>query len=248
MSALDHVRRMNEKYPNRWAGIGEIFFRHDDLTNLSLGRDEEIPRPDHPAMLRIYDYCQEQNMMVMMHHNLYRSGSPELVEEWQRQLYAVLEKYPDLPLLLCHTGISRLCWDIEGHHKWCDQALSQFPQLVMDISWVVYDSVICGKDGEVRQEWVDLFEKHTTRFTIGSDQVGRFSGSCAHISSISALRSSDQALGSFGRKPFSCTAFASFARASLLFFRVRWQSAHRRNALPSLPMTFTIFERLTDTI
>jgi len=177
MSALDHVMTMHKKYPQHWAGIGELFFRHDDLTNLSLGRDEEIPRPDHPAMMKIYEYCADNNLMVMMHHNLYRSGCAELVKDWVDQLYEVLESYPLLSVLLCHTGISRLCWDIDGHHRFVDSILTRFPNLVMDISWVVYDSVICDKKGEVRQCWLDVFEKHSTRFTIGSDQVGRFSGS-----------------------------------------------------------------------
>jgi len=177
MSALDHVKRMHEKYPNKWAGIGEIFFRHDDLTNLSMGRDEEIPRPDHPAMCKIYEYCMENKLAVLMHHNLYASGSTELRADWVHQFETVLEQFPDLTLVLCHTGISRLCWDKNGHHEYVDRVLSKFPSLMMDISWVVYECVICDQDDEPKPEWLEVFEKHKTRFLIGSDQVGKFSGS-----------------------------------------------------------------------
>merc|ERR1712216_1085036 len=133
----------NEKYPGRWAGVGELFFRHDDLTLLALGRDEEIPRPDHPAMTRIWQYCAENQLSVLMHHNLYRSGCTEMCVEWVNQLENVLSDCPNLSLVLCHTGISRLCWDKDGHHRWVDKTLARYPSLMMDISWVVYDNVIC---------------------------------------------------------------------------------------------------------
>ena len=89
----------------------QLFFRHDDLTNLAMGRDQEIPRPDHPAMYRIYEYCQENGLIIQAHHNLYKSGSSEMMADWLAQLTNVLQDWPDLTFLLCHCGISRLCWD-----------------------------------------------------------------------------------------------------------------------------------------
>jgi len=177
MSAVEHVKLVHQKYPTIWAGCGELFFRHDDLTNLAMGRDQEIPRPDHPAMYRIYEYCQENGLIIQAHHNLYKSGSSEMMADWLAQLTNVLQDWPDLTFLLCHCGISRLCWDQDGHHNFVDQILDQFSSLMMDISWVVYECVICDIDGNPKDCWVQLFEKHTTRFTIGSDQVGKFSGS-----------------------------------------------------------------------
>merc|ERR1711918_238707 len=112
------------------------------MGNLAMGRDEEIPRPDHPAMYRIYQYCQDNGLVVLAHHNLYKSGSASVEPLWVAQLVKVLEDWPELNFCLCHCGISRLCWDQEGHHKFVVQLLSKYPRLMMDISWVVYECVI----------------------------------------------------------------------------------------------------------
>ena len=62
----------------------------------------------------------------------------------------------------------------------CHSRVDIFKQLndsVCGLRQVVYECVICDIDGNPKDCWVQLFEKHTTRFTIGSDQVGKFSGS-----------------------------------------------------------------------
>ena len=41
---------------------------------------------------------------------------------------------------------------------------------------VVWEDVICDAEGNVKPGWVACFEKHNTRFSIGSDQVGQFIG------------------------------------------------------------------------
>jgi len=54
--------------------------------------------------------------------------------------------------------------------------LDKYANLKFDISWVVYEDVICDKEGNVKAQWLKVFEKHSTRFMIGSDQVGQFIG------------------------------------------------------------------------
>ena len=49
--------------------------------------------------------------------------------------------------------------------------LSSYPNLGVDISWVVWEDVICDDSGTVKQNWVDCIQKHHTRFYIGSDNV-----------------------------------------------------------------------------
>ena len=54
--------------------------------------------------------------------------------------------------------------------KMCDN----YPNLMVDISWVVWEDVICDESGKVKKGWVDCIQKHHTRFFIGSDNVAQF--------------------------------------------------------------------------
>ena len=51
--------------------------------------------------------------------------------------------------------------------------LSDYPNLKVDISWVVWEDVICDENGKVKQGWIDCIQKHHTRFYIGSDNVAQ---------------------------------------------------------------------------
>jgi hypothetical protein len=66
LNAVDHVKRMYYKYPRMWRGVGELIGRHDDLKNHSV--ETEVPRADHAGLLRIYEFCQEVGLPVILHH------------------------------------------------------------------------------------------------------------------------------------------------------------------------------------
>lgn len=48
---------MYDKYPRMWRGIGEVMCRHDDLTNMMMGR--EMPRVNHRGLDPIYKLATE---------------------------------------------------------------------------------------------------------------------------------------------------------------------------------------------
>ena len=51
---------------------------------------------------------------------------------------------------------------------------STYPNIYVDISWVVWEDVICDEKGEVKEGWVKCIQKHHTKFFIGSDNVAQF--------------------------------------------------------------------------
>jgi hypothetical protein len=51
--------------------------------------------------------------------------------------------------------------------------LDRFPNLMVDISWIVYDDVICDYL-EPKKHWVEAINRHADRFCIGSDLCGHF--------------------------------------------------------------------------
>ena len=51
--------------------------------------------------------------------------------------------------------------------------LDEHAHLHVDISWVVYDDVICTLL-EPKKHWVETIERHPDRFCLGSDLCGHF--------------------------------------------------------------------------
>jgi hypothetical protein len=175
IAAIDHVRRMWDKYPGLFRGLGEVMCRHDDLTMLL--QDDECPVINHIAMRRLFEFCIEKDIVCMVHHNADRTAERERDNHYEYlwEVQQVLEEFPTLKLAWCHAGASRRTFE-ETHHRMIDDMCSAFPNLIVDISWMVWDEVICEGTGKPKQGWIDLFNKHPTRFTIGSDQVGQFIG------------------------------------------------------------------------
>jgi hypothetical protein len=171
LAAIDHVRRMYEKYPQMWRGIGEVMCRHDDLTTMLL--DKEVPRCNHPALDAIYEFAIEKDLPILVHHNADRLGSSDDKFAFVCEVEEVLIKYPKLKFVWVHSGVSRRLTK-EKHHEMIDRLLSTYPNIFLDISWVIWEEVICTPAGDIKDEWVKVCEKHPTRFTIGSDQVAQF--------------------------------------------------------------------------
>eukprot|EP00418_Pyrodinium_bahamense_P070962 CAMPEP_0179091178 /NCGR_PEP_ID=MMETSP0796-20121207/41638_1 /TAXON_ID=73915 /ORGANISM="Pyrodinium bahamense, Strain pbaha01" /LENGTH=904 /DNA_ID=CAMNT_0020788765 /DNA_START=9 /DNA_END=2723 /DNA_ORIENTATION=+ len=176
LHAIDHVQRMWDKYPGLWRGIGEVMCRHDDLTMLL--QEEETPVINHIGMRALYEFCVEHDINALVHHNATRTAVKHGGSEYQYlwEVKQVLEEFPTLRLIWCHAGVSRRTHE-DNHHEMLDQMLSSYGNLNVDISWVVWEDVICGAGStQPKKGWINLFQKHPTRFTIGSDQVGQFIG------------------------------------------------------------------------
>ena len=66
-NGLDHIKRMVEMYPDLWVGIGEVFFRHDDLTRMIYGRN---PTANCASMDPVYEYAAEKNLPIWIHSDI----------------------------------------------------------------------------------------------------------------------------------------------------------------------------------
>jgi hypothetical protein len=167
-SSINYIEYMFKKYPF-WKGVGEVFFRHDDLTNLTMG---EVARINHPACFPIYEYCEKNNLPFLFHHNISSIGDKKHFR-YQKELEEVLQKFPNVKFVWCHCGISRrICHT--NHSDMINTLLSKYTKLMVDISWVSYDLSVC-KDLIPRIEWLTVIKKHVDKFMIGSDVCGHFS-------------------------------------------------------------------------
>jgi Amidohydrolase len=166
-NAVDHVQRMLALYPNFWQGIGEVFLRHDELTALTYG---ETPRGTSDAFSRILDLAAERNLPVLVHSDI---GSAWVEKpEFLGEVESAIRTHPKTRVIWAHAGISRRIV-IPNHTDLLRRMLAQYPNLTIDLSWVIFDQEI-APGGVLDKRWASLIEEYPTRFVIGSDTVGVF--------------------------------------------------------------------------
>jgi hypothetical protein len=170
-NAVDHIARMLELYPGFWQGIGEVFFRHDDLTALTYG---DASHADSKAFDAILALAEKHDLPVLMHSNI----GPAWLEQpsYVGEVEAALKGHPRNRIIWAHAGISRRIV-LPNHTEIVGRMLRAYPNLTVDISWVIYEQELAPAgvlDTRWDTRWVSLIEKFPTRFVIGSDVVGYF--------------------------------------------------------------------------
>jgi hypothetical protein len=171
-NAVDHLEYMYGKYPF-WRGVGELLLRHDDLTNLTK---EETARANHPALAPVFEFCRDHDLPVLVHQNSTSVGIHDAFE-YLHELKETLAAFPRLTFVWAHCGISRRIWH-KSYPSMLREMLRAHDRLCVDLSWVVYDDVVCRGDPAdalvPHQRWLDLIHDFPDRFMIGSDLVGHF--------------------------------------------------------------------------
>ena len=175
VACIDYIEYMFEKYPF-WRGIGEVLCRHDDLTSLTL---EETARANHPALDRVYQFCAQKGLPLILHQNCSSVGIHREYE-YIHELRDVLSRYPDTTIVWAHCGGSRRVTHPE-YFRMVSGLLHEFPRLYVDLSWVVYDDIICHPRRHDRErltpqkEWLEeVILPFSERVMIGSDLCGVF--------------------------------------------------------------------------
>lgn len=171
-NAVAHIERMLALYPGLWAGIGEVFTRHDDLTALTHG---EAPRANSEAMMRVYRLAAERGLPVNLHANL--TSVRERRPIYRAEIEEALSQNPDTRIILAHAGTSAGINRFQGELPWLLPTLRELLQahdnLSIDLSWSVLEHML-DADGEPRAEWLQLLRDYPDRFVLGSDLLGRF--------------------------------------------------------------------------
>ena len=166
-NAVDHVERMLALYPNFWQGIGEVFLRHDELTALTYG---PVPRATSTAFGRLLDLAALRNLPVLVHSDI----GPAWLErpEFLGEVESAIAAHPHTRIIWAHAGISRRIV-IPNHTDILRRLLARYPNLTVDLSWVIFEQEIAPSN-VLDRRWVGLIEEYPGRFVIGSDTVGFF--------------------------------------------------------------------------
>lgn len=174
MTAVDHIERMLDLYPEVWRGIGEVLTRHDDLTALTQG---EVPRADHPALMRVYKLAAERKLPVLLHSNV--TSKREREPLYVGELEAALAKNPATAFIWAHAGaaasLERYQRELPFLIGEVERLLEQHDNLWIDLSWTIVDDYLLHDD-KPSAAWGALVQRYPERFVIGSDVLGTFDG------------------------------------------------------------------------
>jgi hypothetical protein len=166
--AYKHIERVIKHFPGMWHGIGEILFRHDDLTNLTYG---DTPRCNHTAMDAVYDLCADTGLPICIHQNLTSVGT-STHPLWLHEIEQTLQHHPKTTIVWAHCGVSRRVYT-PVYHKIVRRLMQSYQNLYCDLSWVVFDDFI-APGGTIDENWVQLAEDFSNRLCIGTDVVNKF--------------------------------------------------------------------------
>jgi hypothetical protein len=166
-NAVDHIKRMVDWYPGFWQGIGEVMTRHDDLTALTYG---DPARADNLALSTVFTFAGEHDLPIFLHSNIGSVWKHDPI--YEPEVETAVREHPRTRFVWCHAGISRRI-EIPTLTKVLDGLLRKYPNLYVDVSWVVYETNLLTKD-KPNADWVALIEAFPDRFMIGSDKVGHF--------------------------------------------------------------------------
>ena len=163
-----HIERMIKYHPGIWHGVGEILFRHDDLTNLTYG---DPPRSNHPGMDNVYAMCAELNMPICIHQNITSVGTSSY-PQWLHELDETCQNHPRTTIVWAHAGVSRRVYS-PIYYQVVKRALESYDNLYVDLSWVVFDDFV-APGGVPDENWLKFAEEFSKRLCIGSDVVRKF--------------------------------------------------------------------------
>ena len=166
--AYKHIERIIRYFPGIWHGVGEILFRHDDLTNLTYG---DPSRCNHPAMDSIFDLCIEHEFPICIHQNITSVGT-KTYPKWLHEVEETFQRHPRVQFVWAHCGISRGVYT-PLYYQIVKRILEHYANVCVDLSWIVFDEFICPK-GVLDEHWLALAEGYSDRICIGTDVVNRF--------------------------------------------------------------------------
>jgi hypothetical protein len=175
LASIDYIEFMFDKYPF-WKGVGEILCRHDDLTSLTR---EETARANHPALDKVYQFCADKGLPLVLHQNSSSVGI-HIEYEYVHELRDVLDRHPHTTIVWAHCGGSRRV-NHPDYFRMVSGLLHEYAQLHIDLSWVVYEDIICkprrhDQDRLMPQKgWLEeVILPFSDRVMIGSDLCGKF--------------------------------------------------------------------------
>ncbi|MDD5769783.1 MAG: amidohydrolase family protein [Candidatus Gracilibacteria bacterium] len=166
INCVEHIINTFQTFPGVFYGIGEVFYRHDDLTHMTYG---EAPRMNTLATRKLFEFVTKYDLPICIHNNITAPG----VSDYPKFLYEmeeIIREFPKARIILAHCGASRRL-RAPYYTKMISRLFSEYKSFYVDLSWVIFDEIISVSETSMN-DWVELTEEFSDRIMIGSDVLG----------------------------------------------------------------------------
>jgi predicted urease superfamily metal-dependent hydrolase len=167
------ARLTRDLQSGRYAGVGEIGFRHYAKAAFQLVIN--LPQV-YPPLLTIAETAGRLNVPLDLHAEPVEPNGTRHDAEVFGTIGLMFERSKNLRLICSHTAMTNA--------NNARALLSAFPMLMMNVNFGKHNSdidwrnleAVCDHNGEIYSDWAALFEEMSDRFMIGSDSFFMHSG------------------------------------------------------------------------
>jgi len=170
MYAADHIRRVLTTFPGVFSGIGEFTIHKEFVSSKIQGETASLT---NPALDRIFDFCAEAGLVVILHNDLdmpfAKDGTPPVYLE---QLKALFRRHPKTTIIWAHLGLGRIVHPVKQYVAFVEAMLDD-PTLAhvnFDISWDEVAKYAVATP-EALQNTAGVLNRHPDKFLFGTDAL-----------------------------------------------------------------------------
>lgn len=163
-SVLQGISLLDREFPGLFAWMGEV-----NLVKQALFANDHSPVP----LVRVADWApfmellRDRGIPFSIHSDLGNDAQPTKYLRWIQE---VLRLYPENKIVWMHLGLSRelMRIDPELHLETMRELLDKYPNLMLDLSWVVVDQAIFASASK-RGAYLPFLHAYSERFLPGTD-------------------------------------------------------------------------------
>lgn len=163
-SILPQMERLEAEFPGVFHWMGEV-----NLAKQALFANGHAPvgMQAIDAWAPFMTALRDRNIPLAIHADL---GNDDEPTRYLPLMEAVLERYPDNPVVWMHMGLSRelTTMDPTQHVRLLATMLDRYPKLMLDLSWRVLDDEYFSDAGR-RAVYVPFLNAHADRLLPGTD-------------------------------------------------------------------------------
>jgi predicted TIM-barrel fold metal-dependent hydrolase len=170
MYAADHIRRVLERFPGVFTGIGE-FTIHKEFVSSKIAGD--VASLTDPALDRILDFAAQTGLVVILHNDIDRPMAAKGAEPvFLTQIKDLFRRHPKTSIIWAHVGLGRIVHPIDRHVFMLESLLDDpdYDHVCFDISWDEVAKYVVATP-EATRRTADLLNRYPDRFLFGSDTV-----------------------------------------------------------------------------
>lgn len=170
MYGVDHIRRVLLTFPGVFSGVGEFSIHKEFVSSKIAG---EVANLNNPALDRIFDFCAEVGLPVILHNDINMPfPKPDQEPYMLKQLKDLFERHQDVTIIWAHMGLGRIVRPLPESAEIIEKICTSptLRHVMLDVSWDETAKYATATP-ETIQRCAAMINKYPDRFIFGSDCV-----------------------------------------------------------------------------